>query len=122
MDPSMSIFEYLTQGNFFAAAGAIYLLPQLVKRMAKKVMSNQWVVRFMPFYPVVAAVLAIFLPGALQLPDRQAGTLAIAVVWLAWLASTAHKLIGQTLMGDDPRIKTLAVESPGQHEPVMEAN
>ena len=122
MEPgTQSVYDYLTQGNFFIAAGAIYLFPQILKRapLLKKVMANQWVVRVLPLWPLLAAIGVVLAPGAVELPDKQVGTLMIASVWIAWLASTAHKVIGQTLLGDDPRIKTLAVVSPGQKEPVL---
>jgi hypothetical protein len=111
-----NILDYLTGTGMLIAAGAIYVLPQILKRVPfiKKIMANQWVVRVMPLYPLVAAIAAVLLPGAVDLPNRQIGTLVIGVIWLAFLAMMGHKLIGQTLMGDDHRITTFAVKSPNQ--------
>jgi hypothetical protein len=65
------------------------------------------------------ATLFINLPGAVSLPDDQVGTKVIGAIWLTALSTYAYKFLGQTLVGDDPRIKTLAVSSPGQYDAVM---
>ena len=111
-----NILDYLTGTGMFVAAGAIYVLPQILKRapFIRKIMANQWVVRLMPLYPLVAAIAVVMLPGAVDLPDKQIGTQVVGIIWLAFLAMMGHKLIGQTLMGDDHRITTLAVKSSNQ--------
>ena len=116
-----SISDYLLQSNMFVAAGAIYLLPQILKRTPAigKLLANQWVLRFMPLYPLLAALLVVMVPGGVSLPDELLGTRMVAAVWMAFLAMIGHKVVGQTILGDDPRITTLAVESPGQKAPVQ---
>lgn len=115
------VMDYLLQTNMLIAAGAIYLLPQMMKRAPaiKKVMNNQWVLRFFPLYPLLAAFGVTFIPGGVSLPDGLIGTKLIATVWMAFLATMSHKVVGQTIMGDDPRITTMAVVSPGQKVPVQ---
>lgn len=112
------LLDYLTQGNFFIAAGAIYMLPVMLKKSppVKKALSNQWVVRFMPLYPLLAGTAAVLIPGMIALPDALIGTKVVGAIWCAALSMMAHKFLGQTLLGDDPRITTLAVKSEGQVE------
>lgn len=116
-----SVENYLLTSNMFIAAGAIFLLAQFAKRvpLLSTLMENQWVVRVMPLYPLAAGLGACFLPGALKLPDHKSGTVIVATIWVAAVSMIAHKFLGQTVLGDDPRISTLAVKSPGQYEPVM---
>jgi hypothetical protein len=117
----MNVTEYLTQGNFFVVAGAIYLLPLLLRKvpLLKKVLDNQWVVRLMPLWPLAAGIGATWLPGAVKLADGQIGTRLVAGIWMGALAMVGHKVLGQTILGDDPRIKSLAVTSLGQNEAVL---
>ena len=115
------VYNYLIQTDLFLAAGAIYFVPKILGSTAfgKIVLNNEWVVRFLPFYPLIAASVLVLLPGAVSLPNRQLGTLAIASIWTAAISMFLHKIIGQTVLGDDPRIETMAVISPGQYEPVL---
>lgn len=118
---SASVSSYLTQANIYVASGAIYLLPILLKRMEgiKGIFDNEWVVRVMPIYPLIMATLFVMLPGGIVLPDQLFTTRLIAIIYTAALSMLAHKFLGQTVLGDDNRIKTFAVESKGQYRPTM---
>ena len=120
-NPYTQITEYFSQTDMYLVAGAIYLLPLFLRQLPflKTPMANQWVVRVMPLYPLIAAYIATYLPGALSLPDSRLGTRLVATIWLAGLSTVMYKIIGQTVLGDDPRIKTLAVESQGQYASIM---
>lgn len=112
---------YLLTPRVYFVAAAIYLLPQLLRKLPvfKEAMANEWVIRFLPIYPYIAAFIMVVIPGVVETPNRSIETLIVATVHLAALSAAAYKFIGQTILGDDPRISTMAVVSPGQYEPVL---
>ncbi len=117
------IESYLVQTNIFVVAGAVFFLHKMLERApwTKDLMANQWVVRVVPFYYFIASAVLVLLPGAVHLPDHRAGTIVLASIWTAACSFAAEKLIGQSLLGDDPRITKWAVSSPGQLIPAIAA-
>ena len=108
VDPYTQISDYLLQTNMYLVAAAIYLLPGVLGKIPgiKALLQQAWVARALPFYPLGAACIATFLPGALKLPDDQIGTRIVAMVWLAGLSMVVYKIIGQTVLGNDRRLQS----------------
>lgn len=105
----MDLFDHLNQSGYYIQAATIYLIPLILKKATKPwgFMNNEWIVRLMPLWPVVASFISVWYLKGVEIPEDTLNARLMAVVWLSWLSSTAHKFFGQMILGDDARIKSM---------------
>lgn len=94
---------YIVQEHALIAV-TIPALLSLIQQVAPKLAAHHTYVRYLPFYPVVLAVVAMFVPGlgpeAATIANRVATGIVIGS-FLGW----GHKAYSQTALGQDTRIQ-----------------
>lgn len=71
--------------------------------------------RMLPFLPEAFGVAAAFLGGMPNVVDQGPVLKIAAGLWCGYLAQRAHKILGQTILGDDALIDARPI---GRIEPV----
>ncbi len=106
-----TIVQKLSESNLLSAeaigsGAAIWLLLSLVARVFPRWTANHWVARFLPLAPFALGWIMIALgwpPCGATLSER-----FVMVMWLGFWAGAAHKILSQTILGQDARIQEAA--------------
>ncbi len=85
-------------------AVTIPALLSMIQQAAPKLAANHIYVRYLPFYPVVLAVAAMFIPG-LGPEDAPVATRVATGIAIGSFLGWGHKAYSQTAMGQDARIQ-----------------
>ena len=94
-------------------AGGVFLLLRFLKKTPLAKWPVYW--RLLPLLPECLSTAAAF-AGAIPVIADKSFLIKIAVgLWCGYLAQRAHKVIGQSLLGDDPDIeKAVSKKSKGE--------
>ena len=97
------LIELATNKWTLLSAGGVYLLLRVVGQtpLAKTGIYR----RALPVLPEILGVAAAFLGGIPVVADQPVAIKIAAGLWCGYVAQRGHKLLGQTLLGDDRKLE-----------------
>lgn len=98
MNPGSFINLAIDREIIMVAAG-IYVLLRLISRFSfAKIPTYR---RVLPFLPEILGCLVVFYGGVSATADLSTAAKIAVGLWCGYLASKFHKILGQTILGDD---------------------
>lgn len=93
-------------------AGGVYLLLRVTNQLAF-ISGRNWYRRILPVAPELLGIAATFAGGNPAVAKAPIVVKIAAGLWCGYLAQRFHKVLGQTILGDDKKITTTkAAEAP----------
>ena len=94
--------SYLMQVNHMLIVVSVWVLMSLVRRIVPAVGDHHIYATLSPVLPIVLCSVAVWIPG---LVDGSIATKIMLGIVLGAMAANGHKIVRQTLLGDDQRIR-----------------
>jgi hypothetical protein len=85
-------------------AAAVWVLLSAFTRAFPKLKAHKVWARLAPVLPIVLCSGAVWIPGTVD-PELGIGSRIVLGIVLGALAANGHKILGQTILGKDERIK-----------------
>lgn len=93
---------YLMQVNHMLIVVSVWVLMSIVRRMLPAIADHHAYAYLSPVLPIILCSLAVWIPG---LTDGSVATRIMLGIVLGAMAANGHKIVRQTVLGDDQRIR-----------------
>lgn len=109
-DQLQGLRDLAFDGYTLLISGAVYFAIRAVAHTA--IARAHLYRRVLPILPESLGIVAVLL-GGVPSSSGQPSVVQIAIgLWIGYVAQRFHKILGQTLLGDDERIQTKALPRP----------
>ncbi len=98
------LIDYLMRVDNLLVVAAVWVLISVVNRVFPKLKAHRVYARIAPALPILLCSAAVWIPGTAD-PELGVGSRIFLGIVLGALVANAHKLLGQTVLGRDDRIK-----------------
>ncbi len=106
------LIDYLMRVENLSIAVAVWVLLSIFCRVFPKVKAHPLWARLAPALPILLCSIAVWIPGVAD-PELGVGSRVMLGIILGAVAANAHKILGQTVLGNDARIKNGKGKSNG---------
>ncbi len=105
MEAGTSAFaDYLLQVENLLIVAACWTLMETIHKIFPRVKSHSIWARFAPAAPILLCSAAVWIPGAVA-SEVSVGTRILLGIVLGAMTANAHKILKQTALGHDDRIR-----------------
>ena len=98
------LIDYLMRVEHISIAAAVWILLSVFCRLFPKLKARPLYARLAPALPLLLCSAAVWIPGIVD-PATGVGSRIMLGIILGAVAANAHKILGQTVLGNDDRIR-----------------
>lgn len=99
-----NLIDHLMRVEHLSVSVAVWILLSLVAKIFPWLKAHHVYARLAPALPILLCSAAVWIPGIVA-PGTGVGSRIMLGILLGAVAANAHKILGQTVLGRDDRIK-----------------
>jgi hypothetical protein len=104
MTGAAQLIDHLMRVENLSIAVAVWVLLSVTLRVFPKIKRHRLWARLAPAAPILLCSAAVWVPGVVD-DSLSIGSRIVLGVLLGAISANAHKILGQTVLGKDERIK-----------------
>ena len=104
-------FDFLFTIPNMSIVTSVWIFVGLLQAIFPTLKENPTYARFLPFLPILLASAAVWIPGAVTMPEATIASKIFLGICLGSLSGQGNKIFKQTVLGKDSRISE--PEPPG---------
>ena len=113
MGGASQLIDYLMRVENLSVAVAVWIVLSVVNRIFPKLKAHPVYARAAPALPIVLCSVCVWIPGIAD-PTLGVGSRIMLGIILGAVAANAHKILGQTVLGKDDRIRNGKAKAQGE--------